>query len=205
MHKFRRLAAGIAIMGLTAGLTFATAAPAQALTGFSNGSFETPVVTPGTFQDFHPGESIGAWTVIQGNVDLIGAGFWQAADGVQSLDLEGSESPLIGGVAQTFSTIPLLKYKVTYKLAGNPASGPQVKTGQIRANGNVIQSFSFDVTGRTLRQHGLRSQGNAFHRDRPVDDPGVQEHHRLRVRTGHRRRGCGELPAGHLPRVASQA
>jgi choice-of-anchor C domain-containing protein len=158
MNTLRRLAAAALAAVLLTGLTAVTATPAQALTGIGNGSFETPVVTPGTFQDFHPGQLIGAWTVIQGNVDLIGAGFWQAADGVQSLDLDGSEFPLMGGVAQTFSTIPLLKYRVTYRLAGNPAGGPQVKTGQIRANGNVIQSFSFDTTGRSFANMGYVHQ-----------------------------------------------
>ena len=97
------------------------AALALALTGFSNGGFETPVVVPGTFQDFAAGASLGEWRVSQGNVDLIGAGFWQAADGVQSVDFDGSAFPLTGGVIQTFSTVPLLKYRVTYTLAGNPS------------------------------------------------------------------------------------
>jgi choice-of-anchor C domain-containing protein len=154
MNRFGRLATGIAIMGLTTGLSFATAAPAQALTGFSNGSFETPVVTPGTFQNLGAGAAIGPWTVTQGHVDFIGAGFWQAADGVQSVDLDGSSAPLAGGVAQTFTTVPLLKYRVTYRLAGNPAQGPTVKTGEVVANGGVIQSFSFDITGKSFTNMG---------------------------------------------------
>jgi hypothetical protein len=71
----QRLLVGVVSVGMMTGLGVVEAAPAQALTGFSNGSFETPVVTPGTFQDFAAGTSLGAWTVSQGNVDLIGAGF----------------------------------------------------------------------------------------------------------------------------------
>jgi choice-of-anchor C domain-containing protein len=140
--------------GLLTGLSVVAAAPAQAITGIGNGSFETPVVTPGTFQNLGAGASIGAWTVSQGHVDLIGAGFWQAADGVQSVDLDGSSAPLTGGVAQTFTTVPLLKYRVIYRLAGNPAQGPTVKTGEVVANGGVIQSFSFDITGKSFTNMG---------------------------------------------------
>lgn len=121
-----------------------TAAPAQATTGPVDGSFESPVVVPGTFQGFAAPGTMGAWTVTQGNVDLIGAGFWESADGNQSLDLDGGQS---GAVAQTFATVPLLKYRVTYALAGNPASGPVIKTGKVQANGATIQNFWFDITG----------------------------------------------------------
>jgi choice-of-anchor C domain-containing protein len=154
MNTFRRLLVAVLSMGFFTGVAVVAATPAQALTGFGNGSFETPVVTPGTFVNLGAGASIGAWTVSQGHVDLIGAGFWQAADGVQSVDLSGSAFPIVGGVTQSFTTVPLLKYRVSYSLAGNPAGGPTVKTGQVLANGNVIQSFSFDITGKTLANMG---------------------------------------------------
>jgi choice-of-anchor C domain-containing protein len=141
-------------MGFFTGMAVVAATPAQALTGIGNASFETPVVTPNTFVNLGAGASIGAWTVTQGHVDHIGAGFWQAADGVQSVDLSGSSLPLAGGVAQSFTTVPLLKYRVSYKLAGNPGGAPVIKTGQVLANGNVIQSFSFDVTGKTFANMG---------------------------------------------------
>ena len=154
----RILAASVAVGVLTAvGVVEAT--PAQALTGIGNGSFETPVVTPGTFQTFVAGMSMGAWTVSQGTVDLIGSGFWQATDGMQSLDLNGGQT---GGVTQTFTTVPLLKYRVTYKLAGNPASGPTVKTGAVVANGGVIQNFSFDITGKSFTNMGYVGKETHF-------------------------------------------
>ena len=155
----RRLLESILTVGLMTGLGVFAAAPAHALTGF-NGSFESPVVAPNTFQTIFLGESIGAWTVSQGNVDLIGAGFWQAADGVQSLDLDGGV--VQGGVAQEFTTVPLLKYKVRFKLAGNVDQGPIIKTGQVLANGNVIQSFSFDISGKTRANMGYVGKETHF-------------------------------------------
>ena len=91
------------------------ATPAQALTGIGNGSFETPVVTPGTFQTFAAGTSIGTWTVSQGTVDLIGSVFWQATDG-----------------------------------------------GAVVANGGVIQSFTFDVTGKSFTNMGYVAKETHF-------------------------------------------
>jgi choice-of-anchor C domain-containing protein len=140
-------------------LAIFTATPASAATSFSDGSFESPVVTPNTFQTFFAGASIGPWTVTQGSVDLIGQGWWQAADGVQSLDLDGDQQ---GAVAQTFSTLPLLKYEVSFKLAGNTGSGPTVKTGQVLVNGQVVKEFSFDITGKTPSNMGYVSQEFTF-------------------------------------------
>ena len=160
MKTFRRLVVGAVTFGLMAGFTVVAAAPAQALSGFSDGGFETPVATPGSFDRFFAPAALGPWTVTEGSVDLSGAGFWQTAEGLQSLDLEGTVG--FGTVAQTFTTVPLFKYKVSYKLAGNPASGPTVKTGKVLANGNVIQNFSFDITGKTLANLGYVGKETHF-------------------------------------------
>src|SRR5882762_11248724 len=115
MKSLRRLVVGAVTFGLMAGFTVVAAAPAQAISGFSDGGFETPIATPGSFDRFFATQSLGPWTVSQGSVDLSGAGFWQNADGNQSLDLDGAVG--IGTVAQTFTTVPLLTYKVSYRLA----------------------------------------------------------------------------------------
>ena len=150
-NGLRRFFTGISMIGVLAGTTMLTAAPAHASILFSDGSFETPVVTPSTFQRLFAGQTMGAWQVTSGSVDLIGAGFWQAAKGVQSLDLDGGDN---GTIEQTFTTIPLNTYEVSYALAGNPASGPTVKTGEAFVNGALAQNFSFDVTGKTLANMG---------------------------------------------------
>jgi choice-of-anchor C domain-containing protein len=141
------------------------AAPASAATGFSDGGFETPVVPANTFVTISPGQPLGPWTVTSGNVDLIGAGFWQAADGVQSLDLDGDRA---GAVSQTFATSPLFAYEVSFELAGNPVDLPVVKTGQVLVNGQVALNFSFDTTGKTkanmgyvYREFAFQAAGNA--------------------------------------------
>jgi choice-of-anchor C domain-containing protein len=160
-RTWRRLVISLVTAGTVIGIGAATATPAQAsiLPGPGDGSFETPVVAAGTFQTFFAPATMGDWTVTSGSVDLIGAGFWQAADGNQSLDLDGNQE---GGVAQTFTTVPLLEYRVTYDLAGNPAEGPTIKTGQLLANGKVIQNFSFDITGKSFTDMGYVKQEATF-------------------------------------------
>lgn len=161
MNTLGRLLVAALSTGVLTGL--AVVAPVPALADVGDGSFETPVVPPRSFVNVGAGAAIGAWTVSRGNVDLIGAGFWQAADGVQSVDLDGSSgSPLAGGVAQTFDTVPLLTYRVRYKLAGNPFPDPVVKTGELVVNGTVIQSFSFDVTGKSGPNMGWVSKQAQF-------------------------------------------
>jgi choice-of-anchor C domain-containing protein len=154
--RFIVAAASVVVLSCVGAIT---AAPASAATGFSDGSFETPVVASNTFVTIFPGQPLGPWTVTSGNVDLIGAGFWQAADGVQSLDLDGGQA---GAVSQTFATSPLFAYEVSFALAGNPVDLPVVKTGQVLVNGHVALNFSFDTTGKTEAHMGYVHREFAF-------------------------------------------
>lgn len=170
----RRLRAGAAVIAMFCGIGVAVAAPTPASAGtgtqFSDGSFETPVVTPGTFVDVSQGQSIGPWTV-SGLVDLIGAGYWQAADGAQSVDLNGQNTSIpgeSGAVSQTFTTIPLFAYEVSFALAGNPLSqgdpvaGPLTKTGDVLINGQIVKNFSFNVTGKSPTNMGYVTEEFTF-------------------------------------------
>ncbi len=141
------------MLAAVTGLAISAAGPAVGATPqrFNDGSFETPVVASFTFQRFPTGAHMGPWTVTRGDVDLSGKGFWQTADGNQSLDLDGSVQ---GTVEQTFATVPLFKYEVSFALAGNPVAAPTVKTGQALVDGQVAQSFSFDTTGKTEANMG---------------------------------------------------
>ena len=150
-------AAAAVVVGMTATAGTASATP---LNGFTDGGFEDVTATPGFFDRYFAPANFGVWTVTQNSVDLMGAGVWDGVDGVQSVDLDGGAHP--GGIAQTFDTVPLLKHRVTYHLAGNPTSGPAVKTGQVLANGNVIQNFSFDVTGKTYTDMGYVKKHTYF-------------------------------------------
>ncbi|MEU5162708.1 choice-of-anchor C family protein [Streptomyces sp. NPDC020875] len=141
-------AAAVTAAALLTGAGSVTTASAQS-TRFHDGSFEYPTAPANLFTPYFPGQLIGPWQVTDGAVDLIGAGTWQAAEGDQSVDLNGT-----GAVSQTFTTTPGAGYTVTYALAGNPLDAPALKTGKVLVDGQNVQDFSFDVTGKTYTAMG---------------------------------------------------
>ncbi|MGW7691916.1 choice-of-anchor C family protein [Streptomyces asiaticus] len=158
MLPIRIFVAAVSVAGVLAG-TGAGAATAAAVSRFDDGSFETPRVSANSFVNLTSGQTIGPWRVTAGNVDLIGDGFWQAAEGDQSVDLNGGGA---GTVEQTFTTVPGKKYSVTYSLAGNPVGGPTMRTGKVLVNGQNFQDFSFDVTGKTTADMGYVTREVTF-------------------------------------------
>jgi choice-of-anchor C domain-containing protein len=119
-----------------------------------NGSFEQG---PSTFSGPYPGSTIiPGWVVIRGQIDYYPG--WQAADGSVSLDLNGS--PGVGGVEQTFLTVPDQQYLVTFSMAGNPHT-QQVYTMSVAAAGESAD-FSFDNTGYTELNMGWATKSWTF-------------------------------------------
>ncbi|MFE6866163.1 choice-of-anchor C family protein [Kitasatospora sp. NPDC057692] len=158
--RARTAVAALLVAGATALVSPAHAADGhRALSRFDDGSFETPKAPANAFTNLTTGQTIGPWSITAGNVDLIGAGFWQAAEGDQSLDLNGSTAAT---VAQSFTTVPGTTYSVTYALAGNPGGGPAVRTGRVLIDGQNFQDFSFDVTGKTRAAMGYVGHQFAF-------------------------------------------
>ncbi|GAA1235353.1 hypothetical protein GCM10009665_26900 [Kitasatospora nipponensis] len=153
----KRICVVAASSALFAGL--GVTASAQTVSRFDDGSFENPRVAAGSFTTLSAGQAIGPWQVTAGNVDLIGAGFWQAAEGDQSVDLNGTTP---GTVAQTFTTVPGANYTVTYALAGNPAGGPTLRTGNALIDGQDFQDFSFNVTGKSTTNMGYVNRQFTF-------------------------------------------
>ncbi|MFI1015893.1 choice-of-anchor C family protein [Streptomyces sp. NPDC020965] len=156
------VAAGV----LAAGPGAASAAPsALVVSRFDDGSFEYPTAPVNAFTTITNGQPIGPWKVTSGAVDLIGAGFWQAAEGGQSVDLNATQA---GAVAQTFTTIPGRTYTVTYALAANPGGGPAVKTGHVLVDGQNFQDFSFNSTGKTFTAMGYVQRQVTFVANAPT-------------------------------------
>ncbi|MGO4754919.1 choice-of-anchor C family protein [Streptomyces sp. 2MCAF27] len=160
----RSAVTAIAVVGLLAAsgtaLAAAPAAPATAtVSRFDDGSFEYPTAPANAFSTLSSGQSIGPWKVTSGAVDLIGAGFWQAAEGNQSVDLNAVQP---GAVAQTFSTQAGRKYTVRYSLAANPEGGPAVKTGRVLIDGQNFQDFSFNSTGTSRTNMGYVTREVTF-------------------------------------------
>ncbi len=120
-----------------------------------NGSFEVgPDPGPALYITLNPeATAITGWTVTREGIDYKGT-FWQASDGVISLDLDSS--PGFGGVMQTFATTPGVQYLATFDMAGNPYLGlgdPVDKHMRVAAAGQSAD-YSFDVTGHDFQNMG---------------------------------------------------
>lgn len=134
-----------------------TAAPPAPAPLVANGGFEYPAIPGNAFIRYGTGSTIGPWRVIDGNVDLTGANFWQTVDGRQSVDLEGSES---GKIEQRLATRIGGCYTVSFALAGNPDGGPTVKRGFARVSQQTLghptvqKNFVFNTSGRSRANMG---------------------------------------------------
>jgi choice-of-anchor C domain-containing protein len=129
-----------------------TAAPAKADDKpnlIVNGSFEAGPQFDGSFlsADEHSVEVRG-WVVTRGQIDLQqeAGGKYRATHGKRFLDLHGS--PGFGGVKQPFVTRVGQKYKVTFRMSGNPGAGHETVHMAVRAAGQK-EVFSCDMVGKT--------------------------------------------------------
>lgn len=134
------------ILALLTSASLATSA--QALT-IVNGSFETGTVNPGGgFATVAAGPSltnIAGWTVGGHSVDLIG-GFWQAQDGLRSIDLAGSG---IGSLSQALATVVGQAYRVDFWVSRNPDGGITPRTGFVDVGGaSTLITYSNGTSSR---------------------------------------------------------
>jgi choice-of-anchor C domain-containing protein len=139
-------------------------APIVAAAPFQNGSFETGVAC----NNFNiPAGTIftAGWTVSVGNIDWIGAppgcGAWQASNGTNSLDLVGGFLAGVGGVTQTFDTVPGVTYQVQFDLGGNFGAPPVIKPLAVTING-VTTNFTFDTSGSSSLNMGWTTKTMTF-------------------------------------------
>jgi choice-of-anchor C domain-containing protein len=129
---------------------------------FQNGSFELGPPNPcNTFNIPTNDTRITGWTVSVGNIDWESAPpcGWQASNGNNSLDLVGTGG--IGGIAQTFDTVPGKTYQVQFDLAGNYGRPPIIKPLAVTINGTTT-NFTFDTTGKGQLNMGWTTHAIVF-------------------------------------------
>jgi hypothetical protein len=90
-----------------------------------NGGFEADVIPANTFQEFEPPTELTDWDTIQGSIDLISEPYWEAPEGVQVLDIDGSPGGVdpVGAISQNIPTTPGTGYTVGFDYSGNPDCG----------------------------------------------------------------------------------
>ena len=110
-----------------------------------NGGFEAPTVVGADYRIVAAGGTIGPWTVASGAVDFIACGFWQAAEGCQSVDMNSCEA---AAIEQTLATKKGRHYGLCFSLAGNPDAAPRRKALEVWWAGSRIATVEFDVAKR---------------------------------------------------------
>lgn len=141
-------------IALAAGL--AALAPMAAQAQVSNGGFETPVITGG-FSLRNTASTIGAWTVVSGNVEIVRT-YWQPNSGAQSLDLNGGTA---GSIQQSITTIANHVYQISFAMAGNPTGGDPNKDLRLDFGANSA-NFTFNTAGFTRPNMGWTLKQTSF-------------------------------------------
>jgi choice-of-anchor C domain-containing protein len=116
-----------------------------------NGSFEVgPAFEPNFLAVDEDSVEIRGWVVTRGQIDILQetpCGQQKAAEGKRSLDLHGS--PGLGGIEQAFVAKVGQKYRVTFRMSGNPGFGYESVQMAVWAAGTK-EVFECDMTGKTL-------------------------------------------------------
>jgi choice-of-anchor C domain-containing protein len=158
MKKILTILATLGTSGLMLVLSAGVASAASLVT---NGSFEAGT-NPGSYLTVNAGDStsITGWTITSGSVDYIGS-YWQASDGVRSLDLSGNQA---GASSQSFATIPGQSYQVAFDLSGNPDGTRGTKTVEVSATGATPADYTYDTSaeGNTLATMKWQSESYTF-------------------------------------------
>ena len=119
----------------------------------TNGSFESPVVADGGFQQFNSGSTgIDGWTVTgpagRGvaivSTDYTNSGIsFGAEDGDQWLDLTGDASNGAEGVSQTVATVPGQTYTLSFWVGNVSGSGWGIYSSVgLSINGTPVENFT---------------------------------------------------------------
>ena len=124
---------------------------AQSANLIVNGSFEDMKDDEASKPQEKGSTAITGWVVTRGQIDVTqqNGNEWKAHHGKRALDLHGS--PGFGGVEQTITTKPGKKYKVTFRMSGNPGV-PEHKKVQlgVRAAGQD-KEFELSMEGHTYQ------------------------------------------------------
>jgi len=112
----------------------------------TNGSFESPTAPVSSFATYGAGSNaLTGWTISNASIDHIGDSFWEASDGVQSLDLNGSSGAAT--VSQVITGLVVGNiYEILFDLAGNSGGAPAIKTMNVQVGMNAAEEYKFDTS-----------------------------------------------------------
>jgi choice-of-anchor C domain-containing protein len=116
-----------------------------------NGSFEDMKDDEASKPQDKGSDALKGWVVTRGQIDVTqqNGNEWKAHHGKRAIDLHGS--PGFGGVEQSIATKPGKKYKVTFKMSGNPGV-PEHKKVQLGVRAaDQDKEFELTMEGRTYQ------------------------------------------------------
>ena len=147
MPNLRRFVAKCALVVCSA-VSLAGAVNAASIT---NGDFETPVVTNGSFDVYAVGGSFTGWNVIGipgNNVAIIdgvnfAGGSVHAESGNQELDLTGTTGGIgSAGIQQTIATVSGQFYQLSFWVGTTPIANSGTSTVLVQINGGPLVPFT---------------------------------------------------------------
>lgn len=141
-------------------LALALALPAGALQAqniVTDGSFESGAAPVGGFATYSSGATFGGWGVKNGSIDLIN-GYWQAAHGAKSVDMNGHS---LGTIFQDLVTTAGTSYDIFFSLAGNPEL-TGMKTVRLWWGSSIVGDFSFNSSGKSRADMGWSTRNGAL-------------------------------------------
>jgi hypothetical protein len=171
----------VIVCAVVLALTMQVAGAATNLIG--NRSFEVPAVPLDDYATFPTGSTLGTcglampgsigyqtgcWRVFGGNVDVVQNEYWNAKNGSQSIELNGTGP---GEVLQLFAAQPNHTYHVKFSLSGDPFVAGTVSLlvvqEQFDSAGNyitgaVVGSYGFDTTGHSTTSMGYTTATGTF-------------------------------------------
>jgi choice-of-anchor C domain-containing protein len=145
------LCAGSTGKGATVAKRAAGGCPVLGVNLVRDGGFEEPKTVLPEYDPLVAGQFIGPWRVIFGGVDHVADSCWVAAEGLQSVDLDGCEA---GGISQDLNVRPGHKYLLCFALSGNYVRKPAVKSLEVWWGNELVDSLTFDTSGTTRRDMG---------------------------------------------------
>ena len=113
----------------------------------ANGGFESPaVINTSSFDTKLAGSTkLTSWTIGGHSIDHI-KGYWLAAEGSQSLDLDGTGP---GSISQTLTTAAGKNYVLSFKWSANPDRAGFVPKMTVKWGSTLTEQFTF--SGTSLR------------------------------------------------------
>ncbi|MEM7340079.1 MAG: hypothetical protein AAF467_15595 [Actinomycetota bacterium] len=142
------------------GGTFGEAGNGITNTNVSDAGFETNPEGDDNWTTYSSGQTVGAWTVTSGSVDVKNSDWHEFGFGQRFVDING-HGP--GTLEQQIEVVPGASYDMSIVLGENDWGGPAVKKIAIEWNGERVSTLAVDLSRYEAKTFAVKLP--------PSDDP----------------------------------